>query len=60
MLDRLARRYSRRPSEYIGGLDASEALSLDVAAMGAGERAMDREQRDIKGGIQPVYIVGGA
>lgn len=58
-LDRLARRYGRRPSELAGyPADHPLALSLDRAACEVGLEAEQRLVRRNGEGIQPVYVMG--
>lgn len=58
-LDRLARRYSTRPSALAGyGADHPLSLSIDRAAAEVGLEAEQRLVRRNGEGIQPVYVMG--
>ena len=59
-LDRAARRYARRPSDFVGGCDEAMALSLDLACMAAGMAEVDDLVRHAKGAVQVVLPLGGA
>ena len=45
LLDRLANRYGKRPSELLEGIGEMEALALDLAAAVAGSQ-QDREDHE--------------
>ena len=46
MLDTLAKRYGRRPSEFVGELTELQAISVDMAALAQGVQAERRAQAE--------------
>lgn len=58
LLDRLGKRYGRRPSSLVLPDGHPLALSLDAACMEAGMYREDHDGRNLRAGAQPVVIVG--